>query len=83
MIEVDATLLREIAPRATGERKQKQAQIIAAVGKCCTAALDKYASDTRLRIGHFLSRTFEESGGFRTTVSMDPAENTRAARISA
>jgi putative chitinase len=67
MIDVDATLLHEIAPHVRGKKGQHQAAIIAAVGECCTAPLDKYSINTRLRIAHFLAQVCHESDGFCTT----------------
>jgi putative chitinase len=74
MIDVDATLLHPIAPRVRGKKGQHQTAIIAAVGECCTASLDKYAINTRLRVAHFLAQVCHESDGFCTTTEYASGE---------
>lgn len=68
MIQVDGTLIHEIAPHVGGKKGDKQSAIIDALGEVCTATLDKYAINNRLRIAHFLAQCCHESDGFCTTV---------------
>lgn len=67
MIQVDAQTMREIAPRFSGAKGERQNRIITAVGEVLAATLASYAINTRLRIAHFLAQTCHESAGFRTT----------------
>lgn len=68
MIQVDGTLIHEIAPHVGGKKGDKQETIIDALGEVCSATLDKYAINNRLRIAHFLAQCCHESDGFCTTV---------------
>ncbi len=67
MIPVDAHTMLEIAPRFSGAKAERQAEIVAAVGEVLRPTLERYEIDTRLRIAHFLGQTCVESAGFRTT----------------
>lgn len=67
MIPVDAQTMRDIAPRFSGQKAERQSAIIAAVGEVLAPTLERYAIDTRWRIAHFLAQTCHESAGFRTT----------------
>jgi putative chitinase len=74
MIDVDATLLHDVAPHVRGKKGQHQAAIVAAVGECCAPALDKYAINTKLRVAHFLAQVCHESDGFCTTTEYASGE---------
>lgn len=67
MIPVDAETMRAIAPHFSGRTGQRQAEIIAGVGKILATTLNEFDINTRLRIAHFLAQTCHESAGFRTT----------------
>lgn len=67
MIPIDGKIMFEIAPRFSGARGQRQAQIISEVGAVLQSTLEKYKIDNTLRIAHFLAQTCHESAGFRTT----------------
>ncbi len=67
MIQVDGTIMLEIAPRFSGKMAARQAEIVKGVGQVLQATLEAYEINTRLRIAHFLGQTCHESAGFRTT----------------
>jgi putative chitinase len=67
MIPVDANIMREIAPKFSGAKGQKQDRIIEEVGLVLRSTLEQYKIDNFLRIAHFLSQTCHEAAGFRTT----------------
>ena len=67
MIQVDAQTMREIAPRFSGAKGERQNAIITAVGEVLATTLAEFKIDTRLRIAHFLAQTCHESAGYRTT----------------
>lgn len=67
MIPIDSQVMFEVAPRFSGEKGERQAQIISAIGPVLQSTLASYGIDTRLRIAHFLGQTCHESAGFRTT----------------
>jgi putative chitinase len=67
MLQVDADVMREVAPRVKGRRAQHQSFIIEEAGKDLASILDKYEINTPLRVAHFLAQTCHESDGFCTT----------------
>lgn len=67
MLQVDADVMRAIAPRQKGRRAQHQSFIIEDAGKDLTNVLDKYEINTPLRVAHFLAQTCHESDGYCTT----------------
>lgn len=67
MLPVNADTLRAIAPRFSGARAERQAEIIERAGERLRAVLAEYEIDTPLRIAHFLAQIAHESAGFRTT----------------
>lgn len=67
MAELDATILRAIAPRIGGAKGQKQAEIIDAVGAVLADTLAKYEINSDLRVAHFLAQAAHECDGFCTT----------------
>jgi putative chitinase len=67
MIPIDGTVMLEIAPRFSGSKGARQAQIIGEVGPVLQSTLEEYEINTRLRIAHFLAQICHEAAGFRTT----------------
>jgi putative chitinase len=67
MIPVNGDIMFKIAPRFSGDKAERQADIINQVGKVLQDTLEKFEITTRLRIAHFLAQTCHESAGFRTT----------------
>ncbi|MFZ5961629.1 peptidoglycan-binding protein [Thalassococcus sp. BH17M4-6] len=67
MIPIDGAFVLEIAPRFSGAKAQRQAEIVAAIGDHLTSVLDSYDINTRLRIAHFMGQVTHECAGFRTT----------------
>lgn len=67
MFQVDADVMRAVAPRVKGHRAQHQSFIIEDAGKDLASILDKYEINTLLRIAHFLAQTCHELDGFCTT----------------
>ena len=60
-------LLLAVAPRFTGAKAVRQAEIIDQVAPVFFATLDRYAITGRLRVAHFVAQVCHESAGFRTT----------------
>jgi len=67
MVIVDGDILRDIAPRVTGAKAVRQAQIISALSEVLGSTLGVYNINTRLRDAHFFAQACEESDGFCTT----------------
>ena len=67
MAILNANIMRDIAPRFSGEYGVRQAEIIDAVGLVLEATLTEYEMNTDIRRAHFLAQTCHESAGFRTT----------------
>lgn len=67
MLTVDANLLHLIAPKFSGSKADRQAEIIDGVGPVIQAELTNFEMTTRLRIAHFLAQICHESAGLRTT----------------
>jgi putative chitinase len=67
MIPIDGTVMLEIAPRFSGSKGARQAQIIGEVGPVLQSTLEEYEINSRLRIAHFLAQICHEAAGFRTT----------------
>jgi putative chitinase len=67
MPAVDANLLHRIAPKFSGSRADRQAEIIDGIGPVIQAVLADYEITTPLRIAHFLAQICHESAGLRTT----------------
>src|SRR5262249_51646060 len=65
---ISGELLRQIAPRITGERAQNQTRIIDRLGPVLAATLQQYEITGDLRIAHFMAQACHESDGFCTTV---------------
>jgi len=63
----DATLLRAVAPRFSGQNAVNQTRIIDAVGPVLASTLAQYAINTDLRVAHFVAQTCHEVAGYRTT----------------
>lgn len=67
MIPIDADFLHEVTPTFSGANRQKQHDIIEAVGDVLQFTLDSYQINTMLRIAHFMGQIVHESAGMRTT----------------
>jgi putative chitinase len=67
MMPIDGQVMFEVAPRFSGSKAARQAEIIAEISPILASTLASYGIDTRLRIAHFLGQTCHESAGFRTT----------------
>lgn len=65
-MEINADLLRAVAPHFSGAKGARQAAIIEATGPILKATLAKYEIDTPLRIAHFIGQTMEEAAGYCT-----------------
>jgi putative chitinase len=68
MPNLDAALLRQVAPQVPASKAASQAAIIAAVGAGLGATLSACGIDPLLRAAHFLAQTCHESDQFCTTV---------------
>ena len=64
---IDGQVMLEVAPRFSGSKAARQAEIIAEISPILASTLASYGIDTRLRIAHFLGQICHESAGFRTT----------------
>jgi putative chitinase len=67
MMPIDGQVMFEIAPRFSGSKAARQAEIIAEISPVLASTLASYGINTRLRIAHFLGQCCHESAGFRTT----------------
>ncbi len=67
MDQLDADVMRAIAPHNSGSRGNSQAAIIAAVGPTLNATLPGFDINNDLRVAHFLAQICHESDGFVTT----------------
>ena len=67
MTELDADVLRAIAPHNSGSRGNSQSAIIDAVGPALTDTLSAFEINSDLRAAHFLAQCCHESDGFVTT----------------
>ena len=67
MMPIDGQVMLEVAPRFSGSKAARQAEIIAEISPILASTLASYGIDTRLRIAHFLGQICHESAGFRTT----------------
>ncbi|MEO8713751.1 MAG: peptidoglycan-binding protein [Acetobacteraceae bacterium] len=67
MLQVDASLLRAVAPGQSGARAVHQGLIITEVGASLAGTLDQYEVNTPPRIAHFVAQVAHESDGFCTT----------------
>lgn len=67
MIPIDGQVMFEIAPRFSGAKARRQAEIIKEISPVLASTLDQYGINTRLRLAHFLGQTCHEAAGFRTT----------------
>lgn len=67
MAQLDASILRAIAPLAPQSRRARQTEIIAAVGPVLSSTLADFQINTLLRVAHFLAQVTHECAGFSTT----------------
>lgn len=67
MIPIDGRIMFEVAPRFSGAKARRQAEIIEGISPILASTLDEYGINTRLRIAHFLGQCCHEAAGFRTT----------------
>jgi putative chitinase len=67
MMPIDGQVMFEVAPRFSGSKAARQAEIVAEISPILASTLASYGIDMRLRIAHFLGQTCHESAGFRTT----------------
>jgi putative chitinase len=68
MPDLDAALMRQVAPQVPGAKAASQTTIIDAVGPALAATLSQYATDPPFRAAHFLAQTCHESDQYCTTV---------------
>ena len=73
MPDLNAALLRQVAPQVPGAKANAQAAILAAVGPVLGATLAGYGIDPPSRAAHFLAQTCHESDQFCTTVEYGDA----------
>jgi putative chitinase len=67
MADLNADLMRAIAPHNSGSRGNSQSAIIDAIGPVLATTLPEFEINTDLRAAHFLAQTCHESDGFVTT----------------
>ena len=67
MAQLDASVLRAIAPLAPQSRRARQTEIINAVGLVLSSTLAKFQINTPLRVAHFLAQVTHECAAFSTT----------------
>lgn len=67
MIPVDGDFILEVAPRFSGEKAQRQREIVGAISGQFSLILESYEISTYLRIAHFMGQVTHECAGFRTT----------------
>jgi putative chitinase len=67
MAQLDASILRAIAPLAPPERRARQTEIINAVGPVLSSTLAGFEINTPLRVAHFLAQVTHECAAFSTT----------------
>lgn len=67
MIPVDGDFILEVAPRFSGEKAARQAEIVGAISGVFARVLDDHDINTYLRIAHFMGQVTHECAGFRTT----------------
>lgn len=83
MMPIDGQVMFEIAPRFSGSKAKRQAEIIAEIGPVLASTLASYGIDTRLRIAHFLGQTCMSLQAFVRRRSLPAARHMRDARTSA
>lgn len=67
MIPVDGDFILEVAPRFSGDKAQRQREIVGEISGQFTSILESYDISTYLRIAHFMGQVTHECAGFRTT----------------
>lgn len=67
MAQLDASILRAIAPLAGPDRRARQTEIINAVGPVLSSTLANFQINTPLRVAHFLAQVTHECAAFVTT----------------
>lgn len=67
MAQLDASILRAIAPLAPPARRARQTEIIDAVGPVLSSTLAAFQINTPLRVAHFLAQVAHECAAFSTT----------------
>ena len=67
MIPVDGDFILEVAPRFSGDKAQRQREIVGAISGQFASILEGYEISSYLRIAHFMGQVTHECAGFRTT----------------
>jgi putative chitinase len=67
MIPVDGDFILEVAPRFSGDKAQRQREIVGAISGQLSLILESYEISTYLRIAHFMGQVTHECAGFQTT----------------
>jgi len=74
MTTIDGDILRQVAPRVSGAKGERQGSIIRALDGVLDDTLTRFGIDSDLRQAHFLAQVCHESDGFCTTIEYSSGE---------